>query len=326
MSNHPGVTVAIYGATGAVGTDLIRALERAGFVADWRLFASPATRSPSVEAGGRLRAVRPLPTTADDPALRGVDFGFVCLPPAVAARAPLPEHARWVDLSGAFGGVGVPVVLPAGEGVLGPMDALAGRVLRVPGPVASVVGAMLGPLAAFGLGSVDATALVSAGLRGRAAAEELSAQVVSLFNQSEPPRRVFPEGLAFDLLPEAPGTAPLGDAAAAEISALLPGLSPSVRVAWVPLFAGVVVSLRARVDEAVDEELLRGLWADAGLQAQGALSVRRLVGRAGVALGPAAVDGDGLGFGVWAAADNLRACTTAPAVQLLARWLGGGES
>lgn len=325
MSSTPGLTVAIYGATGAVGTDLIRALERAGLVGEWRLFASAATRSPSVEAGGRLRTVRPVPKDAEDPALRGVDLGFVCLPAAVAAQTPVPAEGRWIDLSGHFGGVGVPVVQPAAEGLLGPVDALAGRVVRVPGPVAGVVAAVLAPVASFGLGAVDATVLVSAGLRGRAAAEELSAQVVSLFNQSEPPRRLFPQGLAFDLLPEEPGAAPLGTGAIAELGVLFAGLAPTVRVAWAPLFAGVVVSLRVRVDEAVDEELLRGLWADAGLAPQAGLSVRRLVGRAGVAVGPAAVDADGLGFSVWAAADNLRAGATAPAVQVAARWVGGSD-
>jgi len=51
------------------------------------------------------------------------------------------------------------------------------------------------------LSSVEATVLLPASHWGPPGVEELSRQVVSLFNSQPPPRRVFEHGLAFDLMP-----------------------------------------------------------------------------------------------------------------------------
>src|SRR5690606_29009568 len=75
-------------------------------------------------------------------------------------------------------------------------------VLALPRPEAILLGSVLGPLHRAGLsGPTTATVLVPASLQGRDGIDELSRQVVAMFNQGTPPRKVFPHGLAFDLLP-----------------------------------------------------------------------------------------------------------------------------
>ena len=75
--------------------------------------------------------------------------------------------------------------------------------ISVPGSASILLASALGPLMRAGIvGEIQSTLMYPASSSGRDGIEELSKQVVALFNAGTPPRRVFEHGLAFDLIPQ----------------------------------------------------------------------------------------------------------------------------
>ncbi|HYM04462.1 MAG TPA: aspartate-semialdehyde dehydrogenase, partial [Stellaceae bacterium] len=106
-------TVAIVGATGAVGTEMVRCLEARGFpLAALRLFASARSAGKIVAACGTRTIVAPL---ADD-AFAGVDIALFAAGSDVARRyapAAVKRGAVVIDNSSAFRrDAAVPLVVP----------------------------------------------------------------------------------------------------------------------------------------------------------------------------------------------------------------------
>ena len=91
MSHADGLTVAVVGATGAVGRDLLNVLERATLpIAAFRLFASPASNGEVVEVRDRAHRVQALPSNDGIPAVfEGVDLVFMAAP-ANVSRGLMP--------------------------------------------------------------------------------------------------------------------------------------------------------------------------------------------------------------------------------------------
>ncbi|MEC7949150.1 MAG: hypothetical protein VX265_16390, partial [Myxococcota bacterium] len=199
------LTVAVVGATGAVGQDLLATLARSSLpVGDWRLIATRGTRTPRLEVDGAELPVHALPADSADSALwEGVDLAFFCTPPDVTSAhvGVLRERdVPVVDLSGALSGAAPLAVPAAGIDGLGEF-ADAGAIVS-PSPSAVLLSSILRPLRALGATGAHGTLMLSAGLAGRDGVDELSRQVVAMFNQGEAPRKVFPTGLAFDVLPQ----------------------------------------------------------------------------------------------------------------------------
>ena len=92
MSDADGLTVAVVGATGAVGRDLLTVLERANLpIAAFRLFASPASNGEIVEVRERSHRVQSLPSDDGIPAVfEGVDLVFMAAP-ANVSRGLIPH-------------------------------------------------------------------------------------------------------------------------------------------------------------------------------------------------------------------------------------------
>ena len=97
--------VAILGASGYTGAELVRLLSRHPHVAIVALTADRQAGKPAAEVFPHLQ-VRELPTLAkiDDVDWSGVDFVFCCLPHGLTQEvvAKLPKHLRIVDLSADF--------------------------------------------------------------------------------------------------------------------------------------------------------------------------------------------------------------------------------
>ena len=105
--------VAIVGATGAVGVELIRCLEQRAFpLAELRLFASARSAGKTLEFRGRALTVREL----GEDSFAGVDIALFSAGGATSRRfAPLAVHAgaTVIDNSSAFRmDAGVPLVVP----------------------------------------------------------------------------------------------------------------------------------------------------------------------------------------------------------------------
>jgi aspartate-semialdehyde dehydrogenase len=170
---------------------------------------------------------------------------------------------------------------------------------------------------------VHATALVPASREGKAGIEELSRQVVTLFNQGNPPRKVFPHGLAFDLIPATASPVDTGWTAQEEqISAQIARLAPSsmphdVTLVQVPVFSGLSVHLSLQMQRPPMIELVLRILAEGGVRVPEAAGVRylprprRVEGHPFAHVGRVRVGRDGHTLHLWAAMDNLRTTATA---------------
>lgn len=313
-----GVSIALIGATGALGEELIVNLEEAPFeVRELIPIASRASTRPTVDFKGQSLRVQELRTEA----VESANLVFVALPPGQGEDLLLDladSGAPLLDLTGLWAeDPSVPLVA-AGLNTAELEGARAGGPVGCPHPLAlalATLGAAMRPR--FELDAARGTALLPAASAGRRGIEELSGQVVASFNSKDPPRVVFPDGLAFNLLPTWGEVLPGGwtalETRVAEQAARLLGLVPqrfAVGVALAPLFAGMSLALHLRAEgQGFDaEQLTRALSTSERLRLVGgrALTPRAQLERAGLALGRLRNDPSGDGVHLWVSADPLR--------------------
>ncbi len=166
MSTPREPRVAVVGATGAVGNQLIELIAARGFqLSELKLFATEAGAMQTVDAAGEERLVDALGSPAD---LRDFDLAFLAIPAPRAAEivAAIPGPIL-IDLSAANRPPsGVPMVAPG----LTPREAIAklrnSKLFAIPHPAAHVLGTCLKALGAHD-GFVAATAMLGASAGGR---------------------------------------------------------------------------------------------------------------------------------------------------------------
>ncbi len=315
------LNVGVAGATGAVGKEIVEVLERAPWGPQAIVpLASPATTVPFVHYRGNPIAVDDLAHQALDE----LDLLLLAIPDGPARSfggQALDDGVPTVDCSGAFeGDDDVPLVVPW----INPerlADAVSSRAARLPCAGALLLASVLSPLRRAGLGGeVDAMVLLGASAWGRSGVEELSRQVVTLFNSGTPPRKVFKEGLAFDLLP---ATGPVDDGGDSDIerairtqTTTLAGVEPSrVSAIGVPVFSGVSAQITIRATRKAPAELITQILADGGLgtpEDESTRSIprpRSVEGEPFAQVGRIRVDPRGV-LTLWASMDNLRATAT----------------
>jgi len=319
-----GVTIGVAGATGALGKEIVQVLDEA----PWRPervvpLASRASSVPYVEYGETKVGVDDLAEQAMDE----LDVLVLAVPPDVAREAgeeSIAEGVPVVDLSGVFAAEDdAPLVLPwVNPEILAELPPEG--VVSLPGPTAQLLAAILGPLRRAGVvADVDATVLLPASAWGRAGIEELSAQVIALFNQGTPPRKVFHDGFAFDLLPQVGATDDSGwtvaeQRAVAEVQALTGTPGPlRATIVGVPVFSGISATLHLRTPQHLDLTLIERILSDGGAtlpKAAGARYLprpRRVDGKPFVQVGRLRQDPAGDGIHLWAALDNVRGAAAA---------------
>ena len=165
MSNSPEPRVAVVGATGAVGNQLIELIAARGFqLSELSLFATESGAMQTLDAAGEERLVESLESPEG---LREFDLAFLAIPaPRAAEIVAARPGPRLIDLSGATQAPSkFPMVAPG----LTSRDALANlraaMVFTTPHPVAHVLATCLkaiGPLPGF----VSATAMLGASAGG----------------------------------------------------------------------------------------------------------------------------------------------------------------
>jgi aspartate-semialdehyde dehydrogenase len=279
--------IAILGATGIVGEQVLARLPASALGAQPVVaFGSRASKVDAVACGDARLPVRPLEAVDDVQCA----LAFSCLPAPVAARTLPALAARGVtvlDLGNSLHGLSeAPLVLP-GADLPAAQDVAAHGLARLPSGTGWLLARLLHPLREAGVREASATVMLPAASHGRAAVDELSEQVVATFNLKDAPRRVFPEGLAFDVLvdPAEDGEcSPRELQAIAEVEALA-GVAVSISVVTAPVFAGAMISLELRGTsiDAVEEA-----WRDApGLKAaaRSAPRPRRMLGKRSVTWG-----------------------------------------
>ena len=313
------VRIAVAGATGAVGKDVLLVLDKA----PWRpkkvvALASAKSTVPRVSYGDDEIVVEDI---------EGFDFSTVdaaiLAVPGDAARAAgedaIGAGVPVVDLSGVFAAEGeAPFVVPWVNPEA--LNELPRGVVSVPSAGTLALVSALGPLWRAGLaGRVVATVLAPASTEGKQGVEELSRQVVALFNSATPPRKVFEQGLAFDLVPQLGELSPSGATAReardeAELQEMLGAGDVSVEIVLVPVFSGLGATLwfePARpTDLATIERVLRdgGASMPKGAGARHQPRPRKVEGQPFVNVGR--IRQQGKGFRIWLSMDNLRGAAT----------------
>ncbi len=261
--------VAIVGATGAVGLELLRVMERRNFpVADLRLLASPRS------AGRRLKFREQdyeVAALAED-SFAGIDLAFFSAGSATSKRfAPLAQQAGAlvIDNSSAFRmNDEVPLVIPE----VNPGDARVHRgLIANPNCTTAVALMALYPLhRAFGLRRVFAASYQAVSGSGARAIAELKSQVEANVRGASVRSEVYPHPIAFNVLPHVDGF--LENGYTREEMKLqnegrkmmhLPEFRASVTCVRVPVYRAHSIALSAEFVRPVSVEKARAILAEA---------------------------------------------------------------
>ncbi len=263
-----GLRIALLGATGAVGTEILHQLEQRGFpVGSLRAFATEASQGTEVEFRGEAIPVEALAASALD----ACDLILCAAPGVLSAELEGIEGHRTflVDVSGALElDPEVPLYLP-GCGLGAAVEET--RWLAIPRGVVAGLGLALSPLMQqLGLERVTALTLESASGAGRAGVLELTDQTVQLLNamtgETDEPE-VFPRPLAFDCLPWV-GERLEGGESSEEgrlrhvLRRLLaaPALPVEVTRVRVPIFGGSLACVHLELSRELGPDGVRALW------------------------------------------------------------------
>ena len=319
-----GLNVAIVGASGLVGETLARVLGQRGFpIASLRAFGTARSAGAGFSAAGRDARVESLEETREP--FAGMDVAFFAAGDAVSkkyARAAAVAGAFVVDKSTVHRlDPETPLVVPEVNG-----DTIGGAML-VANPNCSTIplAVALAPIdRAFGLASVNVTALQSVSGAGKDAVAEYDAQRSGSETVAVLPRRIagnlIPENGAFDDA----GYADEERKIAAELTKILsrPDLPVSVTCVRVPVSVGHSATVSFATRQPATQEQLRDLLGAAP-------SVRFYDGSAYAT--PLEVAGDDLvhvcrlradtarpgAYLCWVTCDNLRKGAATNAVQIV---------
>ncbi len=259
--------VAVIGATGVVGEEIVRALEQRGFPAS-RLQAWASAESVGKEVTREHSEVLVEPLH-ENTSLAGFDFVFLAAGEEVSkqwAEKAAAAGAWVIDTSSAWSArEDVIVVVPevnAGELRQPP----ASRIVASPDPVTIALAVFLEPLCQRGsLRSVVATAFDPVSVRGRRGLKILEQEVYELLNGREPEdNELFPERVAFNLFPcvgemRADGTTEAEERSVAALRRVLrqPSLPLFLTRVQVPLFYGTAVAVHVEFEPGAALEGLR---------------------------------------------------------------------
>jgi aspartate-semialdehyde dehydrogenase len=270
-----GLKVAVVGATGAVGTEMLRILESREFpVDDLVPLASSRSAGRTISFRGRDVTVQELSLHA----LRGTDLSLSAAGASVAnsfVRDAAAAGTVCIDKSSAFRmEPDVPLVVPE----VNP-EALEGspRVIAVPNCTTIVAMMALAPLhRAAGLRSLVLSSYQAVSGAGRGGTRELADQIEKLHDQVEelghpdvealPTGDVFGKTMAFNVLPKIDAFADDGSTGE-EIKTVqesrkilgIPDLDVAATCVRVPVPVGHSVSLLARFSRAITPEEAREL-------------------------------------------------------------------
>lgn len=322
--------VAVVGATGAVGSTMLRVLEERGFpVTELRPLASARSDGRQIDYLGQSRTVRTL--TAD--AFEGVQIALFSAGGARArefAPAAVEAGAVVIDNSSAFRmDPAVPLVVP--EVNEADIEGHQG-IIANPNCVAAPLVVALKPIAdRVGLERVIVSSYQSVSGTGQAAVTELREQTAGNLAGDEPAPSVYPHPIAFNVLPhidvfDDDGYTGEERKVAAETRKMLglPDLAVSATCVRVPVVRSHSQAVHIETTEAIDPDEVRRLLMGAPgvvLVDEPALNryplAREAEGRDEVFVGRIRKDSSHpRGLALWVVSDNLRKGAATNAVQI----------
>ncbi len=253
--------IAVVGATGAVGQQILRALEEKDHPAQGlTLFASERTQGADVDYSGESLEVEQL----SQEAFVGIKVVVLACPAEVARPLALSaqQSGAWVvDLSGAFrSDLAIPLVLAENDLLL--TRPFNGRIISVASPATQAVLAALEPVqSTVGLQAVQVVVLFGAAHGGQPGITAFEKQTAALLNASEVDPSVFPHRLAFNLVPQV--GAFVGAHTSDEVALKLEvarrlGPTPlSCTMIAAPFFHGTLLVISAQLERVFDADALR---------------------------------------------------------------------
>ncbi len=195
-------SLAIVGATGLVGTELLELLnERKIRIPDLRLLASAESAGETVNLGGDELRVTELNANS----FRDVEVAFFSVPNEITEKyvpQAVKAGALVVDDSSTYRlESNVPLVVPEVNPQV--LRTFLGQIISTPNcTVTPLVMALKPLLDEFGLKRIVVSTYQSVSGAGRAAYEELSIQTAALLNGQHQEAAVFPHRIAFNCLPQ----------------------------------------------------------------------------------------------------------------------------
>ena len=327
-----GISIAVVGATGQVGREILRTLAERDFPAS-EVTALALGRGGGAEVSyGEERVLRVRGIEGHE--FDATDLVFMAAGEAAsAAETPriAATGAMVVDLSPRFRmEPDVPLVVPE-VNAAALKRAVKRRIVACPGSVATAVALALKPL--HGLGRARravVTGLQAVAGAGKDAMDELWAQTRGVYVNEAPPAEQFPKAIAFNLIPQVgdfteDGATREEVAIAAELRKLVdPDLSVVASCVRVPVFIGDSATVVVEFERPVSE---KAAWA-ALREAPGVILLDRRE-EAGYAT-PAEIAGEDAvyvgrlrrdptvpnGLAFWCATDTLRKGAALNAVQV----------
>lgn len=254
--------IAVVGATGVLGTQLIIALQTEDHpLEETVLFASERSHGKDVDIAGESLAIEPV-------AFRGVKIAFIATP--LAAARPLIDEAKKagtkvVDFSGTFrADRSVPHVVP---GVSSPVPA-GTPVVSISGAAGMALAHVLAPIHRVNpIAWVDVTGLYGAGHRGNAGITALEQEAAALLSgKSSEAESPFAQTLAYNVLPHVGAFAKGHPLSSEELAAALDFARafekpPVLRMTalHVPVFHGLTLSVSVQLEKPIEPDGLREL-------------------------------------------------------------------
>ena len=261
--------VAIVGATGAVGVELLKVLARRKFpVGKLTLLASARSAGKELEFAGEKIAVREL----REDSFAGVDVALFSAGGEISKKfAPFAVQAGAVvvDNSSAFrADETVPLVIPEINGA----DIAKNRgIIANPNCTTAITLMGLWPLhQAFGVRRVIAASYQAVSGTGAQAIEELRRQVEEITSLRDATMQVYPHQIAFNVLPHVDGFLETGYTkeemkmqGEGRRIMHLPGFRASVTCVRVPVYRAHSVAVNAEFERPVSLEKAREVLANA---------------------------------------------------------------
>lgn len=319
--------IAILGATGAVGEELLNGLSERSFpVKSLRLFASKRSAGTVISWDNRQLKVEDI----EEADLSGIEIAFFSAGGATSlayAGHFIEAGAVVIDNTSAFRmEEAVPLVVPEVNS-----DALEGHHGLISNPNCSTI-QLMAPLKALHelatLKRVVASTYQSSSGAGKRAMDELRDQVIKVLRFEDPPLKVFSRRLAFDVIPQIGSFEPSGDTNEEEKMInesrkilSIPDLKVSATCVRVPTFIGHCVSLNVELEQAFEMDTLIEVFENT----EGVLLCAEdewpnnsdVVGQDDVWVGRLRRDRSvKSGVNLWVAADNLRKGAAINAIQI----------
>lgn len=207
QSVSTGLRVAVVGASGLIGAELVNVLCDSGREFPYKelyLLASEASAGKMMEAGGKTYRVQAL--AAFD--FKQVDLVFFCAGSKVSAQYVMPavEAGCWViDQSSLFRlQPHIPLIIPEINADHLKLERYrAARLIANPNcSTIQLLMAIYPIVKKVGMRRLDVVTYQAVSGMGQAAQEELIQQTVALLNLKAVPTEVFPQQMAFNLLPQ----------------------------------------------------------------------------------------------------------------------------